>query len=376
MAQFFAGLNTLLKAGLISWLLPAAVFLAVLAVGRVTERAAAAARRRFKEGGMAEHLSDACRRPLRLFFLATGLYAAANLLPGAVLHPSALGLCTKVYRSVLIVLVAWVFCNLASPGDLMTSALAKRLDVQNNRTVLPLLSKVLRFCVGALAVLIIAQEWDFSISGLLAGLGLGGLAISLAAKDMLASMFGGLVILLDKPFKIGDWISVASIEGTVEDISFRSVKVRTFTQAVVTVPNATVVDTPVTNWSRMGKRRVELKLEVDAAAPLFALKEAKAALAAFLKTCKGIHSETATVSFDDVTDTGLLLSVTYFTRTTRWETFIRVREDVLLHALQILEEHHVPLAAPVREVRLLGAETAGLSAQGHKKSASPHGETL
>lgn len=84
----------------------------------------------------------------------------------------------------------------------------------------------------------IAQEWNYSISGLLAGLGLGGLAFALAAQDMLSNLFGGLVIFLDRPFGIGDWIQTGDTEGTVEDINFRSVKIRTFSQAVVTVPNS------------------------------------------------------------------------------------------------------------------------------------------
>ena len=99
----------------------------------------------------------------------------------------------------------------------------------------------------------VAQEWDYRIDGFIAGLGLGGLAFSLAAKDTLSNVFGGLVVILDKPFSIGDWIKTPSVEGTVEDISFRSTKVRTFAQALVTVPNATLANEPVTNWTRMGK---------------------------------------------------------------------------------------------------------------------------
>src|SRR5699024_3369647 len=87
-------------------------------------------------------------------------------------------------------------------------------------------------------------------------------AISLAAKDALANLFGGVVIVTEKPFTINDWIMTPSVEGTVEDISFRSTKVRTFEQALVIVPNATLANEAITNWSEMGKRRIYFNLRI------------------------------------------------------------------------------------------------------------------
>ena len=107
--------------------------------------------------------------------------------------------------------------------------LTKRLDL--DRSILDFLAKLFRVLIVALAVIIIAQEWDYDVNGFLAGLGLGGLAIALAAKDAAANIFGGIVIVLDKPFSVGDWIHTPTVEGTVEEISFRSTKIRTFAQA-------------------------------------------------------------------------------------------------------------------------------------------------
>src|SRR5699024_6731493 len=120
------------------------------------------------------------------------------------------------------------------------------------------LSRALQFIIIAMAISIVLQEFDYHIGGLITGLGIGGLAISLAAKDALANLFGGVVIVTEKPFTINDWIMTPSVEGTVEDISFRSTKVRTFDQALVVVPNATLANEAITNWSKMGKRRISL----------------------------------------------------------------------------------------------------------------------
>lgn len=347
--------GNLARLGVVRYLVPPIVFLAVLAGGWIVSRVWKALGRKLDGAGIAwgRTVVPACLRPLHVFFLITGLYAALSLFPGFAQHAAFVTFFTKIYRSLMIVLVAWVFWNLESAPNLEQSALAKQMDIQSNQAVLPILSKALRFITVALAVLIIAQEWNFSISGLLAGLGLGGLALSLAAKDMLASIFGGLIILLDKPFKIGDWIEAASIEGTVEDITFRSVKIRTFTQALVTVPNANVVDSAVTNWSRMGKRRVVLKLELSVQTPPAVLRTAKSAVLHFVKGHKGVHPETATASFDDLSGARLLFTVIYYTRTTKWETFLNIREDILLNTMQLLEKHCVALAVPAQEVRLV-----------------------
>lgn len=344
--------NDLFKIGIVRYLASPIAFACVLFGGWIVGRIWKSIGRKLTDSGITwgQTVIPSCLNPLRVFFLVSGLYAALYLFPGFGSHTAIIAFFTKMYRSLLIVLVAWIFCNLASIPNLQQSAIVKRMDLQSNPSVLPFCSNALRFITVALAVLIVAQEWSFSISGLLAGLGLGGLALSLAAKDMLASIFGGLVILLDKPFKIGDWIEAASIEGTVENITFRSVKIRTFTQAVVTLPNAKVVDSAITNWSRMGKRRVVLKLTLDTQTPPVALRTAKNAVLHMVKTHKGVHPETATASLDDVSDAGLRFTLIYFTKTTKWETFLNIREDVLLNTLQLLEKHHVPFAVPSQQV--------------------------
>ena len=104
-----------------------------------------------------------------------------------------------------------------------------------------------------------------NLNGLVAGLGLGSVVITLAAQDTAKNIFGGLVIFLDKPFIVGDWIEVQDYEGTVEDITFRSTRVRTFENSLVNIPNAVISNESIINWSRMERRRnkVNLCLELD-----------------------------------------------------------------------------------------------------------------
>ena len=100
-----------------------------------------------------------------------------------------------------------------------------------------------------LAAIAILSETGTNVTTIITGLGLGGLTFALAAQDTAQNLFGGLVILLDKPFAVDDWISTPNIEGVVEDITFRSTRIRTFPNALVVVPNSSLVSSPITNWS-------------------------------------------------------------------------------------------------------------------------------
>ena len=108
----------------------------------------------------------------------------------------------------------------------------------------------------------IAQNLGYSISGLLAGLGIGGLALAMASKDTLANLFGSIMILIDRPFHVGDWITFPGGDGTVEEVGMRSTRVRTFAKTVVSIPNHAMANATVENHSLMPKRRIKFKLGV------------------------------------------------------------------------------------------------------------------
>lgn len=106
----------------------------------------------------------------------------------------------------------------------------------------------------------VAREWNYDISAFIASLSIGSLAVAFAAKDALANVFGSMIILLDKPFKIGDWIKANGIEGIVESVSFRSTCIRTFPQELVYIPNSLLSNTPITNYTLRERRRIDFTL--------------------------------------------------------------------------------------------------------------------
>lgn len=168
----------------------------------------------------------------------------------------------------------------------------ERFNIDIDDLLIPFLSKALRFVIVAISISIIAQEFDYDVGGFVAGLGLGGLAFALAAKDAIGNLFGGIVIITEKPFTIGDWIKTDSVEGTVEDITFRSTRVRTFADALVTVPNATLANESIINWSEMGKRQITFDLRLTYDTPRDKVERVVEQIDLLLKNHSGIDQET------------------------------------------------------------------------------------
>lgn len=158
------------------------------------------------------------------------------------------------------------------------------------------------------------------------------------------------MIILDKPFSIGDRIGTSSVEGTVEEITYRSTKVRTFAQALVTVPNSTMANEAITNWSKMGRRRITFNLGVTYTTPRFRLETCIARIEKMLREHPQIHQETIFVNFDRFNESSLDIFLYFFTVTTNWGEYLKVREDVNLKIMAILEEEKVSIAFPSRSV--------------------------
>lgn len=182
--------------------------------------------------------------------------------------------------------------------------------------------------------------------------GLGGLAFALAAQDSLSNLFGGMVIIVDKPFTVGDWISTPSVEGIVEDITFRSTKVRTFAQAIVTVPNSKLANEPITNWAAMGKRQITFHLKVAYSTPRAKLEKCVERIKTTLIEHPDVHKQTIFVVFDRYNDSSLDIFLYFFTITTVWQEFLMVKQDINFKIMRILEEEGVSMGLPTTNVHL------------------------
>ena len=285
-------------------------------------------------------------KPLRVFIVFLGIYLASFYLP---LTSQVDASILQVFRSIIIIISSWGLYNLIA-SSILVEEISSKLNVEIDPILIPFLSKLLQFIVVALALSVVAQEWGFDVNGFIAGLGLGGLAIALAAQDTIANLFGGVVIVTEKPFSIGDWIQTPDVEGTVEDITFRSTRVRTFANAQVTVPNSILANQAITNWTRMGRRRVTFQLGVTYSTPREKLKRCVERIQSLLENHQEVHKDIIFVRFDEFGASSLDIFIYFFTVTTNWADFLAVKEDINFSIMSILEDEGVSVAFPSRSL--------------------------
>jgi len=221
-------------------------------------------------------------------------------------------------------------------------------------TTVEAIGRLIRITVLITSGLIILQTLGFSVSGVLAFGGLGGIAVGFAAKDLLSNFFGGLMIFLDRPFGVGDWIRSPDrdIEGTVESLGWRLTTIRTFDKRPLYVPNATFLSIAVENPSRMSHRRIyeTIGVRYDDAAQIRAIVER---VKAMLEMHPDIdESQTLMVNFNQFGPSSLDFFLYCFTKTTVWTDYHRVKEDVLLQAYDLITALGAEVAFPTQTLHL------------------------
>lgn len=189
---------------------------------------------------------DAVGPPLGFAVVLGGIYAATVILQLPVEPVNVRRAVDAIFAALVIVSATWLVLRIIDALTRYMSTLTKRTRSPLDDQLVPIVRKALKTFVAVLAFVSIVQNLGYSISGLLAGLGIGGLAVALAAKDTLSNFFGSLVILIDRPFAVGDWIEFDGTHGTVEEIGFRSTRVRTFAKTEVTVPNSVLANAVIT----------------------------------------------------------------------------------------------------------------------------------
>ena len=232
--------------------------------------------------------------------------------------------------------------------------IAQGLDVTTSRAV----AKLLRISVFITAGLSMLQTLGVSISGILAFGGIGGIAMGFAAKDLLANFFGGLMVYLDRPFSVGDWIRSPDrqIEGTVENIGLRLTLIRTFDQRPLYVPNSAFTTVSIENPSRMRNRRIyeTLGIRYDDIAKM-------PVIISDVKTYLTQHAEidtnkTMIVNFNSFADSSLEFFVYTFTKTTNWVQYHEVKQEILLGIADIVAGHGAEFAYPTQTLHVIDPE--------------------
>lgn len=298
-------------------------------------------------------LYGAARRPLSLLIWLIGITFAANIVSQQT--DAAIFDAVKPVRDLgVIVIITWFVFRFIQQMEQNIFVQAERQGRHLDQTTVDAISKLVRLSVLITAVLVGMQTLGFSISGILAFGGVGGIAVGFAAKDLLANFFGGLMVYLDRPFAVGDWIRSPdrNIEGTVEKIGWRLTIIRTFDKRPLYVPNATFASIAVENPSRMSHRRIYETVgirydDVQKMAPI--VTKVREMLLAHPEIDE---SQTMIVNFTSFAPSSLDFFIYTFTHTTNWVHFHEVKQDVLLKVVEIIEEAGAEIAFPTSTIHV------------------------
>jgi len=301
-------------------------------------------------------LLEAARIPVRLVFWVVGLSVSVELLQAVTEDANELfDLAPKVRQIAFILIIAMFlnrFISYTEKNLIDPSRMRKPMDQSTAAAI----AKLLRVSVIITALLIVLQTLGYSISGVLAFGGIGGMAVAFAAKDLLANFFGGMMVYLDKPFRVGDWVRSPdrSIEGTVESTGWRLTCIRTFDQRPLYIPNAMFTTVVLENPSRMLNRRINEKIGIR-----YEDWQKMPGIVAEVKQMLIDHEELETdsrtliVNFDSYGASHLEFFIYTFTKTTQWVRYHEIKQDVLMKIMAIVNEHGAEFAFPTRTLHLV-----------------------
>jgi len=300
-----------------------------------------------------DSIIDALQKPLSALIWVLGIAFAAEIIhkqTDAVIFSAI-----KPIRDVgVIIVITWFLIRFAKRVEENIVKYAQEGEKDIDITTVDAIAKLVRISIMITASLVVLQTMGYSISGVLAFGGIGGIAIGFAAKDLLANFFGGFMIYMDRPFAVGDWIRSPDrdIEGTVEAIGWRLTRIRTFDKRPLYIPNSTFTSIAVENPSRMTHRRIyeTIGIRYDDVEKMPVIIDAVKAMLIEHKEID--RSQTMIVNFNKFAPSSLDFFVYTFTHTTNWIKYHEVKQDVLLKIINIIESEGAECAFPTSTMHL------------------------
>ncbi len=251
---------------------------------------------------------------------------------------------TKAFKIIITIIFAKGLATAFSNKSSLISSIKRKSKKKVDESMLNVILRAIRAVIYVGAAIIIITELGYNLNGLIAGVGIGGVIITLAAQDTAKNIFGGAVIFLDKPFSVGDWIQVENFEGVVEEITFRSTRIKTFENSVVNIPNSKMSDASVINWSKMELRRYLTRLYLDINTPLEKVEKLIENIRKVLLKNEQIDDDSIIVKFEEIIDNGIEVMVSSYTDSIDYETYLQERERINYKIMQIVREEKIKLA--------------------------------
>ncbi len=294
------------------------------------------------------------KKPLSFIPIVLGLFFATEYLPMA---GNLEVIVDRIIRSLIVFVIFWGLVSLVQPLSFLIRQLEKILSVSMVEWLIKAIKILLIFIGGAT----ILEIWGIKIAPILAGLGLFGVAVALGAQDLFRNLISGILIIAEKRFNPGDWIRLNdSVEGTVESIGFRSTLVRRFDKAPVFVPNATLSDNSLINFSCMTHRRIYWFIAIEYRTTVAQLRQIRDNIEKYILGTEDFSQPPETplfVNIDKFNDSSIDIMVYCFTKTTVWGEWLQIKERLACRIKEIVEEAGAGFAFPSRSIYIEAGST-------------------
>jgi MscS family membrane protein len=257
----------------------------------------------------------------------------------------------NILNTLIVYDIFWAILSTVEALRGLAHKTASKFSADLSKEVGNFMLTILKIFISGIGLGAMLQVWGINLTALVASLGIGGLAFALAAKDAASNLFGSFSLLADKSIRIGEWIKVNGVEGTVEDIGMRTTKIRSFGQSLITVPNQIVANNPIENFSRRGIRRIKMRIGLTYSTSSEQIIKIVKEIKYMLQEHESIsQKETLIVNFESFGDSSLNIFIYTFTSTSNWEKYLDIREDVHLNIMHIVEKNRSSFAFPSQSI--------------------------
>jgi MscS family membrane protein len=290
--------------------------------------------------------------------LAWTLIATFFLLPLLGLRPVALTFAFQVMRAGWVMCLFWALARAVDVGSQVILASTYGPGSSARRALLPLATRVAKMMVIVFAIVALISELGYSVASIVAGLGVGGLAVALAAQKTFEHWFGAFAIAVDQPFREGDFVRIDNLSGTVEQIGMRSTRVRTLERTIVSIPNGKLAEMQPETFAAKDRSRLAVDLRLVYGTTSAQVREILAGLVGVLQTQPKLRKDSESVVLRELAPTALVIEVIAFFETLDADEFNQIRQDSLLAFMEVIENAGSQLALPAQRIEFANKHDA------------------
>ena len=313
---------------------------------------------RFVNESNRTYFKKVLRRPIAFLLLLIGFTVALNFLT----FPSALEIefygktLTSIIQAfmelIYAVVLTWFILKLVDFFMLFLNDKAEQTDTKEDDQMVLFIKDIAKvFIIFSALLFVLGNIFHVNVSSLIAGAGIAGLAIALAAKESLENLLGSFTIFIEKPFTVGDYIKVGDVDGIVEKVGFRSTRIRTLDKSYVTLPNRKIIDTSLDNKTLRTLRRVVHFVGVEYGTSKQTLQTIIRDIQETIDS-NPYTNENGLVSFYEFGDSALNVRVEYYVNVLDWSTYVRIKEEINFKIMEIVEQNGSDFAFPTQTIHL------------------------